>query len=201
LIVSSSESPVLRDRLARVLNKSGERGEALNTYDTLQRMGTVRVEGHPPELLARQGRCRIFEEMPDTMALHKEARQLASALYTGGWQIDRATFQVYQDNLQKWGAPVEAADMSARTEVAIGLWNLWHSGELPPRGRRIFYSARSPVLAVWSGGPEHPTAWLATVGELKAWLGPLAEREHLAVSLFDTDGQPIIGEPQAARLS
>jgi len=119
---------------------------------------------------------------------------LSRALETGGWHIDRATFDLYREMLQRWGGP---ASSPARREATIRLSGDWKSGNLPSRGRRVLREEAGAVLAVWAGG----RAWLATSGELEAALGPLWTAQPLAVSLYDTDGQPLFGEARSGGVS
>lgn len=83
-------------RLGRVLRKRGDHGGALEVYGRMQEMGPVPVAGQPAELIARQGRCRVFDEAGDTERLRKEVAELARVLYTKSWRIDRATFDLYR---------------------------------------------------------------------------------------------------------
>ncbi|MBI3264701.1 MAG: hypothetical protein HYZ58_16375, partial [Acidobacteria bacterium] len=180
--------------LGRVLRQRGDRSGALQVYADLEQLGSVVVAGQPVGLVARQGRCKTLEEAGDAEALRREAADLARVLNAGGWQIDRATFELYRDLLQHWGGPLPSAGAIARTEAATRLWRAWRARDLPPRGRRIFREDGGPMLAVWARGPERPVAWLATSGELEASLRPLWTAQDLAVSLYDTDGQPLFGD-------
>lgn len=57
------------------------------------------------------------------------------------------------------------------------------------------------MLAVWAGGPDRPTVWLATPNQIEASFGPLWTAQHLAVSLADNEGQPVLGERPAAGMA
>ena len=194
--LAESPKPAIRaaalNRLGRVLRKAGGATEALYAYARLLELGTVPVEGQPAALLARQARCRIYEQAADTAALRNEAAGLASDLYAGGWRIDRPTFELYRDMLHGWGTPPPPFEAVARTEAAIALWRAWRTSDLAPRGRRILRVSGTPLLAVWTGAPDRPVAWLATPAELEALLSPLWRARQLAVSLSDTDGQPLL---------
>jgi len=184
-------------RLGRVLRKRGDRTGALQAYTKLGELGPLTVAGEPAEpaeLIARQGRAKIFEDTGSPEDLRREAADLAHVLYAGGWEMDRATFDVYRDLLQHWGAPALPPSAIAGTEAAIDLWNSWRDGNLPVRGRRFLHKEGGPILAVWAGGPEHPAAWLATSDQLETFLRPTVEAQHLTVSLFDIDGQPVFGD-------
>ena len=122
---------------------------------------------------------------------------LARALASGGWPIDRATFDLYRDMLEGWGAAPVARDAVIRTDAAIQLWRLWRAGDLTQQGRRILRAGNEPVLAVWAGGPDRPSLWLASSGELGAALHLDQKNVRLDVSLYDTDGQRLFGTAQA----
>jgi signal transduction histidine kinase len=193
--LAESSKPALRAaalvRLGRVLRKSGNRAGALDAYSRLLHEGNVEVAGQPAELVARQGRCRTLEEAHNSEALGKEVAELARALYSTTWRMDRATFKLYRDMTLRWGGPPPPKEAIASTEAAIVLWRAWRAGDLAPRGRRILHEAGTPVLAVWAGGSDRVTAWLATPHELEGWLSPLGQ--HLALWLQDTQGRPFLG--------
>jgi len=178
--------------LGRVLRKQGEGSAALEAYSRLQQLGSVPVAGQPAELIARQARCRVFEEAGNAEELRKEVADLARVLYSGAWRIDRPTFSLYSDLIRRWAGPPPPSGAVARTEAALAIWRAWRAGDLAPRGRRILPAEGMPVLAVWAGG-THPAAWLAAPGEIEALLGPFWRAQHLAVSLYDADGQRFLG--------
>jgi signal transduction histidine kinase len=180
-------------RLGRVLRKSGDRTGALDAYRRLLGAGSALVAGQPAELVARQGRCRTFEEAHDSEALRKEVSELARTLYSGRWRVDRATFDLYRDMILRWGGPSPAPNDISRTEAAIAIWRNWRSGELPPRGRRILREGAMPVLALWSGGPERFRAWLATPSNFEASFSPLWTEQHLNLWLQDELGRSFLG--------
>lgn len=188
--------------LGRVLRQRGDRAGALDAYARLEALGATVVAGQPAALVGLQGRAKVLEAAADIAGLQQAAAKVTEALTTGRWPMDRATFELYLDMTAQWGAqaPLHDArsaswpDGRSRTEAAILLWREWRGGELAPHGRRILRDEGTPVLAMWAGGPDRPVAWLATAGELDASLRPLWAAEGLAVSLHDTDGQPVVGE-------
>ena len=187
--------------LGRALRKQPDREGALQAYARLQKMGFTAVGGQPAELIARQARCRLWEEAGNHDELRKEVLDLTHTLYAGGWRVDRATFQLYGDLLHQWGGPSPDPASIARTEAALTLWRNWRAGDLPARGRRILHEGGMPVLVLWSGGPERPSAWLATPADLEASLGPLWKAQHLAAALYDMDGQPLLGAKPAGAVA
>jgi signal transduction histidine kinase len=188
-------------RLGRVLRKLGDTPAALQAYAHLQQLGSAMVAGQPAELLARLARCRLLAEFKDGPALRQEANAFATALYSHTWPIDAATFDLYCDLLNQWGAPPPPAGARARTNAAIALWGALRAGDLPPRGRRVLKQSGALVFAVWTGGPDSRTVWLATPPEFESALRPLSDAEHLAASVSDLDGQPLFGAPSAGSIS
>jgi signal transduction histidine kinase len=187
--------------LARVLRQTGDRAGALDAYSRLEQLGTVRVADQPAALVGRQGRCKVFEEASDTHSLHREASELARVLYTGGWPIDRATFEVYRDLLQRWGVEPPPRDSLHKTEAAIQLWRLWRAGDLPPAGRRLLRTDGGAVFSIWGGSADGPALRLATMAELEDMLGSARRTAGLKVSVYDVDGQIIVGRAAPGALS
>lgn len=202
---TTSENPSVRAAalagLGRVLRQRGDHQDALDAYTALEELGTLFFAGQPAALVARQGRAKIFEEAGDIERLHKEGAELAEVLNSGRWPIDRATFELYRDMVDRWGGPAPASDAMARTEAAVELWRAWRRGDLAPRGRRLLRQESGSVLALWAGGPDRPAVWLATAGELEASWRSLWDAEDLAVRLSDTDGKPVFGEPRLDSVS
>ena len=136
----------------------------------------------------------MFEERRDTRSLTGAAADLAAVLYSGRWPIDRSTFLLYREMLERWGAPPLPADSLARTESATELWHLWRRGDLPSRGRRLLQREHAPVLALWAGSGESAIASLSTANDLEQALQPLASAQGLALSVTGTDGAAVFGD-------
>jgi signal transduction histidine kinase len=184
--------------LARVLRQTGNRPEALRAYADLEQLGSVVVGGQPAALVALQGRCKVLEEADDAAGLRAAADALAKAVNAGTWPIDRATFGLYRDMLDRWGAAATPLDAIVRTDAALRIWQTWRSGDLPPRGRRVMRTDRGGALAVWAGEAPAPRLWVTTAADLDAQLGPLRKNLDLRVSVFDADGAPLVGDAPAA---
>jgi signal transduction histidine kinase len=188
-------------RLGRVLRQLGDRAGALQAYSTLEQLGFASVGGQPAGLVGWQGRCRVLEEAGDMNGQRSEAVKLAESLDSGRWPIDRATFDIYREMVQGWGAQRPSRDAIARVDAAIELRRAWKGGQLPPRGRRIVRTGDAAVLAVWASGPHQPTAWLATLDEFGPSFHPSAAPQQLAIAFYDTDGQRIFGEARPGAVS
>ena len=186
--------------LARVQRRRADQAGALSAYKDLQQLGGVIVAGQPAALIARQGRCKLYEESGARDELARCARDLAEALGGGGWRIDRATFDVYREMLERWNVAASPAGDRARTDGAIEMWREWHRGALPPRGRRLVRAGQEVTLAVWSGDATEARLWLGEAAALDVLLGPLWQAQRLAVSLSGTEGEVILGQPLAGSL-
>jgi signal transduction histidine kinase len=174
-------------RLGRVLRKQGKREEALAVYAKLEKTGSTLVAGQPAELLARQGRCRLYEEASDRAALEKEAAELASRLYSGVWPLDRPTFDLYREMAVRWGAPETSPVALARAEAARRLWQDWRNENLASRGRRLTREGDIAVLTVWAEIPAGLAVKLFSPQDV------LPRTEPLVVSVYDTEDRPILG--------
>jgi signal transduction histidine kinase len=198
-------------RLARVLRQSGKRADAIDAYEQLESLGSVALEGEPVVLSARQGKAKVLEESGDTEKLRREASDLALALNAGKWTINRATFDLYSEMIQRWGAPPPSAASVALTDAAIQLWRYWRQGLLTRMGRRIVHvedvEEGSAVLALWvttegqSGNADTPLLWLATPDRIDAMLSPLSRDLGLTVSISDPEGQRVLGKPDVASIA
>ena len=186
--------------LARVQRRRGDRAEALATYAALQKLGNVIVAGQPSALIARQGRCKLHEESGARDELTRCARELAAALDAGGWRIDRATFEVYREMLERWNVPAPAPGDRAKTDAAIEMWGEWRRGDLPPRGRRLVRAGQQSVLVLWSASGNEAGLWLGNPADVDRLVGPLWRAQHLIVSMSDSEGQSVVGERQAGGL-
>ena len=107
--------------------------------------------------------------------------------------MDRGTFDLYRDLLTGWGAAPPPPEQLAYTDAAIALWRTWRTGELANHGRRAIDSGGIPLLAIWTGGPDHIVVRLLQSEEIEASLAPLWRAEHLVGSLDDLEGSHLLG--------
>jgi signal transduction histidine kinase len=161
----------------------------------------VIVAGQPAGLVGCQGRARLFEEAGDASNLREAAEDFGSALHRGGWAIDRATFEVDEELLQRWGVPTAPRASIDRTDAAIHLWHTWQAGELATRGRVLLHDATTSHLAIWTGGPVQPVVWLAGPDDLDRLASPMTTAQSVRVSGHDSEGRRLFGEGQAGGVS
>jgi signal transduction histidine kinase len=188
--------------LARVLRQTNDRAGALRAYDDLERLGSIGVGGQPAALIALQGRCKIFDAASDAERFRLAVNTLGDAINSGAWSIDRGTFGLYRDLLDRWGAPPTPPDALLRTEAAIRIWESWRGGDLPPRGRRIVRTDRGAALTLWAGDRAASSLAVATAADIDEWIARLRNPLALRVTVFETDGTRFAGaDPAAAGLS
>ena len=184
--------------LGAVLLKSGDLESALAAYRELERLSDVQVAGEPAALFALKARCRALDQSGQSARLRSEATSLARTLHAGGWLIDRPTFENYQNDLRRWGAPEPPVEMAARTRAALELWQNWHDGKLPPRGQRIVSVGADRVLATWATTSGRTVVWLTTANELDSAFRPLARALALSISAYDDEDRVMFGDDSSA---
>ncbi len=198
-------------RLARSLRKSGRPDETLATYSELTALGMVTIRGLPVDLLARQARCSLLEEMDRVPEMSREARALYSDLRNGRWKLTRATFRFHSDEARKRFQPdrgPEAGQAKERARLALAeavesVWDEWQKlrmGEGDPSGRRGLRVGSKFVSLFWRSQPDRLSALVAgsefVASRALGWVRPLALRQGMKLMLADTEGGAIAGTAQ-----
>jgi signal transduction histidine kinase len=181
--------------LGALLRRQRQFDEALAAYRELETLAAVPVAGgQPAALVARQGRAKVFLESGDPTRLREEALALAQTIHTGRWLIDRASFEMYQDEMIKpWGGPPADAQAIVRADGVAELWRLWLGGELGPRGRRFVGGEGTSALAVWVAGAEGPLVAVLPPHDLHSRWRRLWEARGLTGAVAQADGRPVFG--------
>ncbi len=197
-------------RLARSLRKSGRPDEALAAYKELAGLSTATIRGIPAELLARQARCGLLEEMGRRPAMEREAGDLYSDLQSGRWMLTRTTYRFHSDEAGKrhqsdLQLEIERARVQERLALAEGvetLWDEWQKlrmGEGDPFGRQGFRTGDDFVSLFWRRQPDRMTALVGgprfVAGRVLEPIRPLAMRQGAQVMLADAEGNGI-GDPE-----
>ena len=166
--LASSKDPSIRAeglmRLARVLRAHGQIREALAVYGDLANMGSTSVAGDPAELVARRQRAVLLDASGDTHEATAEREALATILAEGHYTLDRATYDLYRENLP----PRPTAALELATDIEKW-WPRWHA---EPSGRSTWTENNTAFASVWSASAE---GTVATLGYIE--VGPVAAYE------------------------
>lgn len=147
-------------RIARLHRKAGRIEDALRSWNQLDDINSVAIEGEPAGLMARRARCRALEQAHRTGELKQEASQLLSELYSARWPLDRDTFLVAAQQGREWlGRELEPPSEKLRQATAVSA--LW-----PRRRAQEGSSCYGGYTLVWQGndallaGPKYTvTRW------------------------------------------
>jgi signal transduction histidine kinase len=198
-------------RLARSLRKTGRPDEALAAYGELSALRTATIRGIPADLLARQARCSLLDEMARVPEMNREARTLYSDLQNGRWMLVRTVYRFHSDEARQRLKPdreleAEQALEEGRLALAEGvetLWDEWQRlrmGEGDPSGRRGLRLGDHFVSLFWRSQPDRMTALVAgprfVVSHALEQIRPLALRQGVKVILADAEGRNIGGPAQ-----
>ena len=93
-------------------------------------------------------RCSTTAKDPATRTARRSARQRHQRRHV--WPLDHATFGLYRDMLDRWGADQRRPKRSFAPTRPSHLGKLWRAGDLPARGRRGMRMIEEPRLAVWA---------------------------------------------------
>jgi hypothetical protein len=85
--------------------------------------------------------------------------------------------------VEQWGVAAPQSAAITRTEAAVDLWHAWRRGDLESRGRRLISREAGRLLALWVGGDESLTAWLATGSDIEASWRSIWDAQGLSVAL------------------
>ncbi|MDA2927540.1 HAMP domain-containing histidine kinase [Acidobacteria bacterium AH-259-G07] len=166
-------------RLGRNLRKNNQHEEALAVYQELAQHGSVPVGEVPAELLARQARCRVLEELNQASELQRAGAALYADLRQGRWLGLEPDAQVGLEDALALAAAVE------------WLWEEWRvigRGEASVSGRRSVWVNSRSVLVLWRGSAE----------KLASQWSSIWQSHRVALTLTDVDGHHVLGPPGLA---
>jgi len=107
--LSQRKDPAIRAgallRLGRNLRKAQQSRAALDIYGELEHMGATPVGGLPAELLARDARCTLLDELKRATEVKREAGLLYADLHNGRWKLDRGAYRFYTQEASRWYTP------------------------------------------------------------------------------------------------
>ncbi len=216
-VLARSEDPLVRAgalvRLGRNLRKDSRHQEALAVYDELAKLGSTPVGGGPAELLARQARCSVLQDLNRSSELRRAASSLHADLQQGRWLLDRVSYRFHSQEVQRRlpaeaGTPPDqqaALALAAAVESLWGQWQAMRRGEGSPRGSRTVWVDGRSILLLWNSSPEKMEALAAGPRYLESQWQGVWQDLGTKLTLVDSDahnviGQPAtIGQPQAIR--
>ncbi len=187
-------------RLARTLRKNNQHEDALTTYEALERLGSISVGGVPAELLARQMRCTVLDELNQISDLQRAAGALYADLQNAHWQLDRASYEFHSATTRRWLTDQSEALNPRPGALALAaavelLWEQWQGrqgDESESRGSRSVRVYDRPILIVWRSSPEGLVGLLAGAGYIESQWRTVWKDLGVAVVLTDRDGHPVL---------
>jgi signal transduction histidine kinase len=188
--VAASPRPDVRAaalaRLARSQRNHGALSEALATYEALAGMGATTVWGRPAELLARQERIALFEQISKPQESVREARMLGAALADGRYVIDRWSFDHFYES---------AADEPVQTGLAQAAETFAPGWRRSPDGRSAWTADAHTYVTVWR---SEPPGIVAIVGSLDTLIADsILHTGDVTFSIEDASGRRIRGSAPA----
>jgi len=211
--LSHSQDPAIRAgallRLGRNLRKAQQPRAALEVYNQLAQLGATPIGGLPAELLARDARCVLLDELKRTSEVKGEAATLYADLHNGRWKLARGAYRFYEQEASRWYTA--DAQLQAHEEDAVAtasavelLWEEWQRirrGEGAAEGHRSLWIVGRPVLLLWQARSDRLVALVAGPGYLeRQWvspLQPLMDRQGVSLALSDADGHSVLGQLSA----
>jgi two-component system phosphate regulon sensor histidine kinase PhoR len=183
-------------RLARCLRRQQRLTEALAVYAELAEFGDTPVAGSPAELLARRERIALYQARGDNEARGRETALLASALDSGRFRIDRATYEFYRDSLPAEARSPESDRTLALAEAVEAVWTQWR--EAPEGGARMSWPARGVAfVAVLRKTPGRAVVLVANLDDLMLRLDPTLRQLRVRLEIIDPRGRSIWGDALA----
>jgi two-component system phosphate regulon sensor histidine kinase PhoR len=183
-------------RLARCLRRQQRLTEALAVYAELAEFGDTPVAGSPAELLARRERIALYQARGDNEARGRETALLASALDSGRFRIDRATYEFYRDSLPAEARSPESDRTLALVEAVEAVWTQWR--EAPEGAARMSWPARGVAfVAVLRKTPGRAVVLIANLDDLMLRLDPTLRQLRVRLEIIDPRGRSIRGDALA----
>jgi signal transduction histidine kinase len=172
-------------RLARCFRKERRTADALVAYDALAALGAATVGGSPAELVARRERVVLMRAAGDEVGAARERALLSDALSDGRFEVDRATYDFFQEIATSPESP--ANDLAGAVDAFSQTWLDQRSGrDTWTRGSRIFVS-------VWRTTPQGTAAITATIDGLMTGLREPLSNLRVTAQLDDRTGRTIWG--------
>jgi len=205
--LARSKDPLIRAgalvRLGRNLRKNNQHREALGVYEELARQGSTPVGDVPAELLARQARCAVLEELKQSAESQRAASALYADLQQGRWPLERVSYQFHsQEARRRLAAPPDTPATGLALAAAVEwLWEQWQAirrGDGSPQGRRSVWVHAQPILLLWRSSPEKLVALAAGPRYVESQWQSAWRGHGVTLALADAEGHQVIGPPAVA---
>ena len=178
--------------LGRTLRRQQKWMEALQTYDSLQKLDGTIVAGMPASLVGRDARRSILADSGDRAGASREASALWSDLIAGKWKVGKGTLETYFNELK--AAEPELAtpgDWEERMVMAEAAQRAFE--QTAEYGRAVYSIEGLVVSASWErrGG-----SWKARLIGPPFWQALWTQLEHdnsILLHVVDAEGNVIHG--------
>jgi two-component system, OmpR family, phosphate regulon sensor histidine kinase PhoR len=184
-------------RLARCLRRQQRTADALVTYAALAALGPVRVAGAPAGLVAHRERIVLMQGAGDAAGAAREQSLLAAALSEGRFEIDRATYDYFQELASS--PPSHATDLAAAVDALSAAWMEQRSG------RAIWTRGPAAFVSVWRTTAAGTASLTAPIERVAASLAESLSNLRVTAQLDDRSGRRIWGgvakAPEVTRTS
>ena len=199
-VLAKSPDPGVRAgallRLGRTLRKARHYQEALQVYEELGRLGSVRLMGLPSELVAREARCTVLEAIGKREELQREASLMHSALLSGRWTLLQPAWEFHAEEARRWSGagPLTEGQQNSLVRSYAAAWMHGHWLANPESsGRQILRIAGRSVLVSWTTSPGRLAAVLADPDYLDSMWNESLHGQRVKCGLVDEGGQMIMG--------
>lgn len=184
-------------RLARCLRRQQRLTEALAVYAELAEFGDTPVAGSPAGLLARRERIALYQARGDNEARGRETALLASALDSGRFRIDRATYEFYRDSLPAEARSPESGRKLALAEAVEAVWTEWREAPEGAGARMAWPAGGAAFVAVLRKTPSRAVVLVANLDDLMLRLHPTLRQLRVRLEIIDARGRSIWGDALA----
>jgi signal transduction histidine kinase len=193
--LADSKVPAVRAgaliRLARVLRKTNQKGEARTVYQrvTAAEVGNAAVGGVPAELIARHALCDLSGSKTDAAALQRD-------LLDGRWPLTKGQFEYYRSETARISGSDEAlpADAAALSHVVTQNWQQVSQND-SPRGQSTVWVGDHPWFLLWRSVPGRKAALIMRPESL---LSAAFAKGDVVSAAADGEGRVVAGSRSAS---
>ena len=200
-LARSDDASVRAAALLRVARVEREHriDEALKAYRALDSAQNLAVDGTPLDFLARRAVCELLEKSSRKQELIEEANALRRDFLAGRWSLDRATWDVASEEIERWTAePLRiSAERKALSAASDWIWEMSEDGNLRTSGRQILRLEGVPLTLVWHSWASKIEAVAIAPSLLKAWMERAAQSASgptARLSLITESGELVAGD-------